>query len=114
MRLAPRTTVTGAPAPASSWGHPQKLIDFAYRAEHEMTLEAKRLINALYSRVPAHSYWSGCSGGGREGLLQAARYPEEFDGVVAGDPANIRRNAWALWLAIQTFKDPQARIPPEK
>lgn len=95
-------------------GHPQKLIDFAYRAEHEMTLEAKRLIQALYGRVPAHSYWAGCSGGGREGLLQAARYPEEFDGVVAGDPANVRRNAWALWLATQTFKDPDARIPPEK
>jgi feruloyl esterase len=94
--------------------HPQKLIDFAYRAEHEMTLEAKRLIQAFYGRVPAHSYWSGCSGGGREGLLQAARYPQEFDGVVAGDPANIRRNAWALWLAVETFKEPAARIPPAK
>jgi feruloyl esterase len=95
-------------------GHPEKLIDFAYRAEHEMTLEAKRLITALYGQVPVHSYWSGCSGGGREGLLQAARYPQEFDGMVVGDPANIRRNAWALWLAVQTFKDPDARIPPEK
>ncbi len=95
-------------------GHPEKLIDFAYRAEHEMTLEAKRLIEALYGQIPAHSYWSGCSGGGREGLLQAARYPQEFDGVVAGDPANIRRNAWALSLAVQTFKDPSAYIPPAK
>ena len=95
-------------------GHPQKLIDFAYRAEHEMTLEAKRLIQALYGHLPAHSYWSGCSGGGREGLLQAARYPREFDGVLAGDPANIRRNAWALWLAVQTLKDPAAYIPQEK
>jgi feruloyl esterase len=95
-------------------GHPEKLIDFAYRAEHEMTLEAKRLIEVLYGQIPAHSYWSGCSGGGREGLLQAARYPAEFDGVVAGDPANIRRNAWALSLAMQTFKDPSAYIPPEK
>ncbi|HTT06993.1 MAG TPA: tannase/feruloyl esterase family alpha/beta hydrolase [Steroidobacteraceae bacterium] len=95
-------------------GHPEKLIDYAYRAEHETTLEAKRLIEALYGQIPAHSYWSGCSGGGREGLLQAARYPTEFDGVVAGDPANIRRNAWALSLAVQTFKDPSAYIPPEK
>jgi feruloyl esterase len=90
------------------------LIDYAYRAEHEMTLEGKRLIEALYGQMPAYSYWSGCSGGGREGLLQAARYPAEFDGVVAGDPANIRRNAWALSLAVQTFKDPAAYIPPEK
>lgn len=95
-------------------GHPEKLIDYAYRAEHEMTLEAKRLIEALYGQIPAYSYWSGCSGGGREGLLQAARYPAEFDGVVAGDPANIRRNAWALSLAVQTFKDPTAYIPPVK
>jgi Tannase and feruloyl esterase len=95
-------------------GHPQKLIDFAYRSEREMTLEAKRLVKALYGQFPAHSYWSGCSGGGREGLLQAARYPEEFDGVIAGDPANVRRNAWALSIAVQTFKDPAARIPAEK
>ena len=95
-------------------GHPQKLIDFAHRAEHEMTVEAKTLVKAFYGRAPSRSYWDGCSGGGREGLLQAARYPEEFDGVVAGDPADVRRNAWALWLATQTFKDPAAHIPPAK
>ncbi len=95
-------------------GHPQKLIDFAYRAEHDMTLEAKSLVKAFYAHEPRHSYWDGCSGGGREGLLQAARYPDEFDGVVAGDPADVRRNAWALSLAVKTFKDPQSRIPPEK
>ena len=95
-------------------GHPEKFIDFAYRAEHEMTVEAKTLIAAFYGSGPAHSYWNGCSGGGREGLLQAARYPEEFDGVIAGDPANVRRNAWALWLAVQTFKDPAATIAASK
>jgi feruloyl esterase len=95
-------------------GHPQKFVDFAYRAEHEMTVEAKNLIKVFYGRDARYSYWDGCSGGGREGLLQAFRYPDEFDGIVAGDPANIRRNAWALWLATQTFKDPAAYIPPEK
>jgi feruloyl esterase len=95
-------------------GHPQKLVDFAYRAEHEMTVRAKDFIRAFYGHEARHSYWSGCSGGGREGLLQAARYPDAFDGVIAGDPANVRRNAWALWLAVQTFKEPQARIPAEK
>ncbi len=95
-------------------GHPQKFIDFAYRAEHEMTVEAKVLIKTFYGRSPRYSYWQGCSGGGREGLLQAARYPEEFDGVIAGDPANVRRNAWALWLANRTFKDADARIPATK
>ena len=95
-------------------GHPEKLIDFAYRAEHEMTVRAKALVKAFYGREASHSYWNGCSGGGREGLLQAARYPEEFDGVIAGDPANVRRNAWALWLATETFKEPAARIPSDK
>jgi feruloyl esterase len=91
-------------------GHPEKFVDFAYRAEHLMTLQAKSLIKAFYGRDARYSYWDGCSGGGREGLLQAARYPDEFDGIIAGDPANIRRNAWALWLANQTFKDPAAYI----
>ena len=95
-------------------GHPEKLIDFAYLAEHEMTVEAKTLIHAFYGRDPRYSFWNGCSGGGREGLLQASRYPDEFDGIIAGDPASIRRNAWALELAIQTFKDPEAYIPPAK
>jgi feruloyl esterase len=95
-------------------GHPEKLIDFAYRAEHEMTVEAKTLIRAFYGSDPRYSFWNGCSGGGREGLLQASRYPDEFDGVIAGDPANIRRNSWALGLAVQTFKDPETYIPPAK
>lgn len=95
-------------------GHPEKFVDFSYRAEHEMTLEAKALIQAFYGRDPHYSYWNGCSGGGREGLLQAFRYPDEFDGIIAGDPANVRRNAWALWLANQTFKDPATYIPPAK
>ena len=95
-------------------GHPEKLVDFAYRAEHEMTVEAKTLIRVFYGRAPRYSYWDGCSGGGREGLLQAFHYPDEFDGVIAGDAANVRRNAWALWLAVQTFKDPSAYIPPDK
>jgi len=95
-------------------GHPEKFIDFAYRAEHEMTVEAKALIKSFYGRDPQHSYWNGCSGGGREGLLQAARYPDEFDGIIAGDPANVRRNAWALWLANQTFKNAADAIPSDK
>lgn len=102
------------PGAAFVVGHPQKFIDFAYRAEHEMTIEAKAFIKAFYGRDARYSYWDGCSGGGREGLLQAYRYPDAFDGIIAGDPANVRRNAWALWLAVQTFKDPDAYIPPEK
>ncbi len=95
-------------------GHPEKFVDFAYRAEHEMTVQSKLLIKAFYKSDAKYSYWNGCSGGGREGLLQVARYPDEFDGVIAGDPANMRRNAWALWIANRTFKDKEAYIPPSK
>lgn len=95
-------------------GHPEKLVDYAYRAAHETTLEAKALVKAFYARTASRSYWQGCSGGGREGLIQAYRYPDEFDGIIAGDPANIRRNAWALWLAVRTLSDPAAYIPPSK
>jgi feruloyl esterase len=113
---ATSATDDGHTGPSASFvvGHPEKLIDFAYRAEHEMTVEAKTFIRAFYGRAPRYSIWSGCSGGGREGLLQASRYPDEFDGIIAGDPANIRRNSWALELAVQTFKDPEAYIPPAK
>jgi feruloyl esterase len=113
---ATSATDDGHTGPSASFvvGHPEKLIDFAYRAEHEMTVEAKTLIRAFYGRDPRYSIWSGCSGGGREGLLQASRYPDEFDGIIAGDPANIRRNSWALELAVRTFKDPEAYIPPAK
>jgi feruloyl esterase len=95
-------------------GHPEKLTDFAYRADHEMTVQAKSLIQAFYGRPARYAYWNGCSGGGREGLLQAYRYPDEFDGIIAGDPADIRRNSWALWLANKSFKDPMDYIPPPK
>jgi feruloyl esterase len=113
---ATSATDDGHTGPSASFivNHPEKLIDFAYRADHEMTVEAKTLIHAFYGRDPRYSFWNGCSGGGREGLLQASRYPDEFDGIIAGDPANIRRNSWALELAVQTFKDPEAYIPAAK
>jgi hypothetical protein len=61
--------------------------DFAYRANHEMAVKAKALISLFYGRAPAFSYWNGCSTGGREGLTEAMRFPEDFDGIVAASPA---------------------------
>jgi feruloyl esterase len=95
-------------------GHPEKYIDFAYRSEHEMAVNAKALVRAFYGREAVHSYWDGCSGCGREGLIQARRYPDEFDGIIAGDPANFQRNAWAMWIANAAFKDAADSIPPTK
>ena len=69
-------------------GHPQKIIDFGYRAVHEMTLNAMALIQDFYNKPPAHKYFSSCSDGGREALMEAQRYPADYNGILAGDPAN--------------------------
>ncbi|MGH9646574.1 MAG: tannase/feruloyl esterase family alpha/beta hydrolase, partial [Bryobacteraceae bacterium] len=64
-------------------GHPEKIVDFSYRAVHEMTVKAKAVITAFYGRGPRLSYWNGCSTGGRQGLMEAQRYPDDFDAIVA-------------------------------
>ena len=69
-------------------GHPEKVIDYSHRAVHEMTVASKALINAFYERAPRLSYWNGCSTGGRQGLMSAQRFPEDFDAILAGAPAN--------------------------
>jgi len=70
-----------------SIGHPEKQTDFDYRAVHEMTVVAKTAIQAFYGNTPEHSYFSSCSNGGRQGLMEAQRYPADYDGVMAGAPA---------------------------
>src|SRR6266404_6614017 len=65
-------------------GHPEKIVDFGYRAVHEMTLKAKAIIAAYYGQAPKRSYWNGCSTGGRQALKEAQRYAADFDGIVAG------------------------------
>ncbi len=73
-----------------SWAvnNPQAEIDFAYRGVHVTAQVAKAVIARFYGRPPAYSYFNGCSDGGREALMEAQRYPEDFDGIVAGAPAN--------------------------
>jgi len=92
--------------------HPEKLIDFSWRSEHEMTVKAKALIQAFYNAEPRHSYWNGCSTGGRQGLKEAQMFPDDYDGIIAGAPAN--RTAISLWIANAVLKDPASYIPPAK
>jgi Tannase and feruloyl esterase len=96
--------------------HREKLIDFGHRAVHEMAVQAKAIIAAYYGNAPRLSYWNGCSTGGRQGLMEAQRYPADFDGIVAGAPANYmtRLLAHSLWVAHATLKDPASYIPREK
>lgn len=69
-------------------GHPEKIIDFGYRAVHLTAVISKMITAAFYGTKPKHSYFIGCSTGGREALAEAQRYPMDFDGIAAGDPAN--------------------------
>jgi hypothetical protein len=68
-------------------GHPQKVIDFGWRASKETTDAAKALIRVYESEAPKYAYFQGCSDGGREALMEAQRFPDDFDGIVAGAPA---------------------------
>jgi feruloyl esterase len=97
-------------------GHPQKMIDYAYRADHEMTLKAKQIIAAFYGRAPSRSIWVGCSLGGVEGLIEAKRYPQDYDGIVAGAPPNPFPlfNAEQIWGAWLNFHHPEGSIPASK
>jgi feruloyl esterase len=66
--------------------NPAKAIDYAYRAVHVTAETAKQIAREYYGRPVAHSYWNSCSNGGRQGLLEAQRYPADFDGIVANAP----------------------------
>ena len=97
-------------------GHPEKLIDYAYRSEHEMTVKAKALAAAFYGDAPRLSYWTGCSAGGKQGLMEAQRYPGDFDGIVAGSPAAdwTGRAISAIRVAAAVHADEPSYIPPSK
>jgi hypothetical protein len=69
-------------------GHHDKIIDYGYRAIHETAEKSKALVTAFYGDAPKHAYFSSCSNGGRQALLEAQRYPADYDGIIAGAPAN--------------------------
>ncbi len=97
-------------------GHPEKVIDFAYRALHEMTVASKSLTATFYGRAPQLSYYQGCSTGGRQGLMAAQRYPEDFDGIIAGAPVYnmIHLNASVLTHQVGVLKDERRKVPAQK
>ena len=66
--------------------NPQKAIDYAYRAVHVTAVAAKDIAKAYYARPVDRSYWNSCSNGGRQGLIEAQRFPDDFDGIVANAP----------------------------
>ncbi|WP_213978921.1 tannase/feruloyl esterase family alpha/beta hydrolase [Sphingomonas sp. dw_22] len=80
------------------WKHPERIADFGHRAVHESVLAAKQVVRAFYGRAANWSYFSGCSTGGYQGLSEAQRYPEDFDGIIAGAPGNNRTNLTLAFL----------------
>ena len=116
---ATASTDTGHTGGDADWalGHPELMVDYGYRAIHEMTLKAKKIIESLYGTGPRISYFNGCSNGGRQGLMEAQRYPEDYDGILAGAPANYPTHLYPggmLWLVLATLKDPENYIPTNK
>ncbi len=97
-------------------GHPEKLVDFAYRSVHEMTVAAKAIAASFYGNGPARSYFNGCSTGGRQALTEAQRFPNDYDGIVAGAAANYPTHLQGaqVWTAQVSHQDEAGYIPPDK
>jgi feruloyl esterase len=107
----------GSPLDASfAAGHPEKLADFGYRAPHQMTVAAKALIAHFYGKAAHRSLFVSCSTGGRQGLMEAYRYPSDYDGISSMAPANpmVGLMVSSLWTGEATLKDAASHIPPSK
>lgn len=96
-------------------GRPDLVADYAYRATHAMTTAAREIVNAYYARPPRVAYFSGCSTGGHQGLVEARRYPDDYDGIVAGAPDTSAEGMFAgLWQYAATHGDPASYFPASK
>lgn len=116
--FATATTDTGHQGAAMAYAidHPEKLIDYGYRAVHEMTVQAKAIAQAFYGDAPKHSYWNQCASGGRYGLSEAQRYPADYDGIVVSAPASYwtHLQTWSLYVYEATHDNPLSDIPTSK
>jgi hypothetical protein len=92
-----------APQADTVWAdnNPQGRIDFGYRAVHVVTLASKLLIERFYGQVPKYAYFSGCSDGGREAMMEAERYPEDYNGIISGSSmvnATMNNSLYHVWV----------------
>jgi Tannase and feruloyl esterase len=111
-------TDTGHQDQGGAWaiGHPEKLVDFAYRSTHEMTLKAKEIVKTYYDQSAKYSYFKGCSTGGRMAMMEAQRYPDDYDGIIAGSQASRHIHMWIAGVArsIELSRHPEENLPAEK
>ncbi len=103
-------------SPVFAVGHPEKVVDFGHRAVHLTAVHAKALVAAFYGKAASRSYFVGCSDGGREALMEAQRYPADFDGIIAGAPANnwTRLLTSGVWNWTALNETPGSAIPVAK
>jgi feruloyl esterase len=101
-----------------SWamGHPEKVIDFGYRAVHETSMHSREVIAAFYGKAQKYSYFNGCSEGGREAMMEAQRFPQDFNGIIAGSAAGpwMELMAAFAWNSQALLNDPASYIPEAK
>jgi feruloyl esterase len=104
----------GAAPTTGLLGQPERIKDFGYRAIHLMTVYGKVIVTAYYKREASHAYFSGCSTGGQNALMEAQRYPDDYDGIVAGAPANDRTSlhSVAIWGWQAAYAQPDSFVQP--
>lgn len=98
-------------------GHMERVVDYAHRGVHVTTQAGKAIVHEFYGVTAEHSYFSGCSNGGQEAMSEVQRYPDDYDGVIAGDPANYPTHLFMgahLWITQALQNDPAGYIPASK
>jgi feruloyl esterase len=104
----PVAIAAGDPATASTglFGHPERIKDFGYRAIHLMTVRGKEIVQHFYQQNAQKAYFAGCSTGGQNALMEAQRFPEDYNGILAGDAAfnrtHLHMAGLALWQVTPT------------
>tara|TARA_B100001123_G_scaffold431930_1_gene554119 strand:- start:10035 stop:11660 length:1626 start_codon:yes stop_codon:yes gene_type:complete len=121
---AAASTDTGHVRPSTSgfdasWAldRPDLIEDFGHRSIHVTAVNGKSITKAFYGQAPNYAYYVGCSKGGQQGMMEAQRYPDDFDGLVVGNPAHAWTRFYSsahLWYALATLENPESYIPPEK
>ncbi len=118
--FASASTDTGHEAAGieANWalGHPEKIVDFGYRAIHLTAVAGKAIVAAFYGSSPKYSYFSSCSNGGRQALMEAQRFPADYDGIIAGAPANFWTHLMvdAIWGAQAFYSNPASYFSARK
>ncbi len=96
-------------------GHPEKVVDFGYRAVHQMAVQGKATVDEFYGQAPSYSYFNGCSGGGRMSFMEAQRYPDDFNAIIAGAPGYDRTDVafQTLGMIQATHETPESYLERE-